>query len=213
MAFFLDEAVEFAAKKHSGQFRIGGSEYITHPIAVANYLKEKGLPSSYQLAGLFHDLLEDTDATEDEIISHSNEEVYRSVVLLTKRKGYEIESYLGAIRDNPMALSVKIADRIHNLHSAKIAPLAFRMKYIAESLDHYKLLAIFSPFYQDFKAALDTLHQTITGAYYCYICKEWHDILSVKMHFIRDNFPLCGNAFDQYEISIRDYERYLNREE
>lgn len=213
MAFFWEQAVDYAAKKHSGQLRIGGSEYITHPIAVANYLKEKGLPIEYQLAGLFHDLLEDTDATEDEIIFHSSEDVYRSVVILTKRKGIDIESYTAAIRDNPMALAVKIADRIHNLHSAKIAPLLFRMKYIAESLDHYKILAIFSPFYQDFKAALVALQETITEEYYCYICKEWHDILTLRMHYTRDNFPLCGKAYVQYEASFRDYERYLNREE
>ena len=59
----LEAAIEFASVKHEGQYRKGGAPYITHPVAVANILKEKGFNEDYQIAGIFHDLLEDTDAT------------------------------------------------------------------------------------------------------------------------------------------------------
>ena len=100
-----DNALRFAAEKHKGQFRIGGAEYITHPMAVAEIVREKGKNIDCQIAALFHDLLEDTDATENEILALSNENVLEAVKLLTKQKGYVMESYVSAIRKNEMAFS------------------------------------------------------------------------------------------------------------
>ncbi len=62
-------ALDFATKKHDGQWRKGGAAYITHPVAVAEYLAQDGMDEDTQIAGLFHDLLEDTDATEAEILA------------------------------------------------------------------------------------------------------------------------------------------------
>ena len=57
-----DNALRFAAEKHKGQFRIGGDEYITHPMAVAEIVRQNGYGIDVQIAALFHDLLEDTDS-------------------------------------------------------------------------------------------------------------------------------------------------------
>lgn len=130
-------AHEFAAEKHSGQFRIGGLPYITHPEAVAEILRQEGYGESYQITGLFHDLLEDTDATEAEIEALGGSEVLEAVKLLTKRKGYVMEEYVGAIRRNPIAFAVKAADRLHNLRSATVADADFKRRYILESIDWY----------------------------------------------------------------------------
>ena len=64
----IEDAIIFATQKHSDQTRKDGSPYIFHPIYVCNLLKDKGFPIEYQIAGLFHDLLENTDATEEEIV-------------------------------------------------------------------------------------------------------------------------------------------------
>ena len=63
----FEDALQLATKKHAGQLRRDGTPYIWHPIAVAGLLRTAGFDEKYQVAGLFHDLLEDTDATEDEI--------------------------------------------------------------------------------------------------------------------------------------------------
>ena len=63
----LEKAIEFMKQKHGNQKRKQGTPYYTHPLAVAELLKQKGFSEEYQLAGLFHDLIEDTDATRDEI--------------------------------------------------------------------------------------------------------------------------------------------------
>lgn len=132
-----NKALEFAMEKHEGQFRIGGLPYVSHPIAVAEILREKGYNVEYQITALFHDLLEDTDAREDEIKALSNERVLEAVKLLTKKKGYIMADYIGAIRRNPMAMAVKAADRLHNLRCAGVADERFKRKYIAESKEWY----------------------------------------------------------------------------
>ena len=79
----VQRALMFATEKHQGQKRIGGDDYITHPIAVCEMLREQGFDENYQITALFHDLLEDTDATEEEILQLGNSEILTAVQLLT----------------------------------------------------------------------------------------------------------------------------------
>lgn len=132
-----DEALKFATKKHEGQFRKGGEPYIIHPIAVANIVKQKGFGIDYQITGLFHDLLEDTDATEEEILHYGNEKILEAVKLLTKFDGYVMADYVANIKKNEIAFQVKAADRLHNLQSAFVTNVDFKRKYILETVDWY----------------------------------------------------------------------------
>lgn len=133
----MEKALAFAAEKHEGQFRIGGEPYISHPAAVASILADWGFGEEYQIAGLFHDLLEDTDATEEEIRALSGDAVLDAVKRLTKQKGYRMESYIAAIKENPVSFAVKAADRLHNLRSAVVSTEAFKQRYIRESIEWY----------------------------------------------------------------------------
>ena len=130
-------ALDFATQKHQGQFRTGGFAYITHPLDVAAILRDKGYGLDYQIAGLFHDLLEDTDATEKEIEALGGKEILEAVKLLTKQKGYIMSDYIAGIRKNPMAFAVKAADRLHNLRCALVCDADFKRRYILESIDWY----------------------------------------------------------------------------
>ena len=130
-------ALEFAKEKHKGQKRIGGDDYITHPVAVSEIVRSQGYDESYQITALFHDLIEDTDATEEEILKYGSSEILEAVKLLTKKKGYNMAEYISAIKKNPIAYAVKAADRLHNLKCAIIANEEFKRKYILETVDWY----------------------------------------------------------------------------
>ena len=130
-------ALEFAKAKHKGQKRIGGDDYVTHPIAVSEIVKNQGFDEIYQIAALFHDLLEDTDATEEEILKYGNKQILEAVNLLTKKKGYDMAEYINAIKQNPVAFAVKAADRLHNLQCAIVTDEEFKRKYILETVDWY----------------------------------------------------------------------------
>lgn len=132
-----DKAKSFAEAKHKGQFRKGGLPYITHPIAVAEKLKNLGYGEDYVIAGLFHDLLEDTDATEKEIEEIGGKEVLKVVKLLTKTDGYVMDEYVSAIKKHPIAKVVKAMDRLHNLECAIACDQSFRKRYVIETIDYY----------------------------------------------------------------------------
>ncbi len=151
----LKSALAFATKKHKGQFRIGGEEYIVHPIAVCEMLQRKGYGLEYQITALFHDLLEDTDATEEEILEYGNAEVLEAVKLLTKRKGYVMAEYIQGIKGNKIARAVKEADRLHNLRQAVLTNAEFKRRYILETVDWYM---DFSP---EIRAAVKKLAESL----------------------------------------------------
>ncbi len=133
----FNNALLFARQKHKGQFRRGGKEYITHPVAVSEILRQKGFEEDYLIAGLFHDLLEDTDATEEEILKLGGLSVLNSVKLVTKKDGFSHKEYIAGIKKDPMAFAVKGADRLHNLLSAVEADEDFRRRYIKDTVEWY----------------------------------------------------------------------------
>ena len=133
----VQRALEYATEKHAGQKRIGGDDYITHPIAVCEIVKAQGYGEAYQIAALFHDLLEDTNATEEEILRLGNQGILTAVKLLTKQKGYDMAEYIGAIKKDEIAFVVKAADRLHNLQCALVTSVEFKRKYILETVDWY----------------------------------------------------------------------------
>ena len=104
--------------------------------------KHEEIQKEYQVTALFHDLREDTDAKECEILALSNENVLNAVKLLTKSKPCNMADYVAKIRKNRIAFVVKTADRLHNLRSAFCTDEDFKKQYILESLKYY---ADFSP--------------------------------------------------------------------
>lgn len=167
MTATLLKAIDFATKKHFGQKRIGGLDYITHPIAVANILLSKGFDETTAIVGVYHDLKEDTDATDEEIIRHGGtdgETVLRTVILLTKAKGYIMKDYIYKISQDFRAKMVKLADRLHNLQCAVVASESFRKRYIKETEEYYIDLAKGTVFDDDIQMALEVLKATLKAS-------------------------------------------------
>ncbi len=155
----IEEYVEFIRKKHNNQNRIQGTPYYLHPVEVSKILKQKGFSKDYQIAGLFHDLLEDTDTTYEEILKISNLEIAEAVRLVTKEKGYIMAEYIERIMKNDMARMVKLADRIHNLKETNLTPKEFQEKYIKETEKWFIDLAKDTVFEKDLNSELNKLKE------------------------------------------------------
>lgn len=116
-------AADFAAKKHATQRRkdVAKTPYINHPIAVANYLAQAGVRDVDTLiCALLHDVVEDTDATLEEVERLFGKRVRDLVADVTddralpreQRKRAQVEHVAHAL---PGARLVKMADKLHNL--------------------------------------------------------------------------------------------------
>ncbi len=114
------KAYEYAQEKHAGQIRkFTDLPYFTHPKAVARLLEQLTGDEELVVSGLLHDVLEDTSATLKEIKELFGDRVASIVEELTSQKPKEMDKglYLGAkmIKMTPAALTVKLADRLHNV--------------------------------------------------------------------------------------------------
>jgi len=107
---FADD-VQRVTELHAGQTReISGEPYVTHPISVAVRLQRLGLDDRTVLTGLYHDVLEDTAVTAQELLEAGVlPEIVEIVQLLTLTTGVADDEYYARIRRNPVALRVKLA--------------------------------------------------------------------------------------------------------
>ena len=108
----LEKAMILAAKGHMGQLDKGGHPYILHPVRVMLHcrtLEEKTV-------AMLHDVLEDTDITEEMLREEGfTERVVETVVCLTKGEGEDYMDYIGRVAKNPLAIQVKLADLEDNM--------------------------------------------------------------------------------------------------
>ncbi len=80
----LRKAYVFSAKEHKGQTRSSGEPYLTHPLSVANILADLKLDMTCVVAGLLHDVLEDTLTTREALEAHFGKDIAHVVEGLTK---------------------------------------------------------------------------------------------------------------------------------
>ena len=110
----IEIAENIARNAHQGQYRKDGiTPYITHPERVADRLSTD---TDAQTVAWLHDVLEDTGVSEASLIAAGiAENIGLAVTLLTKSDGIDYEDYLIKVRDNDLALKVKIEDMLDNL--------------------------------------------------------------------------------------------------
>ena len=77
-------ACEFGTNAHEGQKRVSGEDYFTHPVAVATILLDMGLDPDTVIAGLLHDVIEDTGVTEEELKNKFGSSISNMVEAVTK---------------------------------------------------------------------------------------------------------------------------------
>lgn len=115
-------ARRLAEAHHDGQVDKAGQPYLGHILRVAERVSH--LDDEVIGAALLHDILEDTAATEDDLVAAGiPATVIEAVVLLTKTGG-PLDAYYARIREHPVALAVKLADIADNADPARQAQLA-----------------------------------------------------------------------------------------
>src|SRR5208283_2839184 len=148
----LRRAYIFSAKAHHGQTRLSGEAYLNHPIEVSAILADLKLDSITVVAGLLHDTVEDTTATENEIAAMFGKEVARLVDGMTKLSRMELQSgeqreaenfrkMIVAMANDIRVILIKLADRLHNMRTLNFLSLEKQKRISQETLDIYAPLA------------------------------------------------------------------------
>ena len=148
----LLRAYAYAEKAHSAQKRASGEPYFIHPCEVAKILMGLGMNAATIAAALLHDVIEDTETTEEDIKREFGEEVLNLVSGVTKLDKIEFKSQAEADAENfrkifvAMAkdirvIIIKLADRLHNMRTLGALSHERQQKMAKETLDIYTPLA------------------------------------------------------------------------
>jgi len=166
----VEEAYDFAAAAHAGQTRLSGEPYLVHLVATAYYLACLRLDPTSVVAGLLHDTIEDTEATQAEIeerfghsvarivegVSKFGEIGHRHRILATERdEGEEkrikaekvkqqaenVRKMFLAMAEDPRVVIVKLADRLHNMRTLDVQPPHKQRRIALDTREIYAPLA------------------------------------------------------------------------
>jgi len=154
----IKAAIEFAQTAHEGQLRKSGEPYVNHALATALILTELKVDANSIIAGLLHDVIEDTAITGATIHKQFGQEVLNLVDGVTKVSHVRLNTnhsvddlnakYLESLRKLFLAMAkdyrvvlIKLADRLHNMRTLQYVPVAKQNRIATETIEIYVPLA------------------------------------------------------------------------
>lgn len=149
---FIRGAYEFAALAHNGQNRLSGEPYITHPLAIAKILAELKMDTNTIVAGILHDVIEDTHYTYEDIEERFGKEVAQLVDGVTKiakfqfysKEQEQVESFrkmFVAMANDIRIIIIKLCDRLHNMRTLSSMREDKQVQKANETLNIYAPIA------------------------------------------------------------------------
>lgn len=148
----ITEAYEFAAEAHEGQKRRSGEPYVSHPAAVAIILIDLGLDTDSVIGALLHDVVEDTPVELSTIEKQFGSDVALLVDGVTKlgripyssreeQQAENIRKMLLAMAKDIRVILIKLADRLHNMRTARFLPPEKQLFKAFETMEIYAPIA------------------------------------------------------------------------
>lgn len=148
----IDRAFRYAFDKHKGITRLSGEPYVTHLVAVAEILADLHMREDVVVAGLLHDVVEDTETTTEQVRAEFGDAVAKMVDGVTKIPELKYESkekqqaenlhkmLLSMVNDLRVIL-IKFADRLHNMRTIGAMKPQTQHRIALETMDVYAPLA------------------------------------------------------------------------
>lgn len=148
----IQKAYQLAKTKHENQYRMSGEPYIVHPMNVAYILANLGMDDETLCAALLHDVVEDTDLTNEDLVREFGESIAQMVAGVTKLGSIrftsieekQVENYRKmflAMGKDIRVILIKLADRLHNMRTLKYLTTERQIANAKETMDLYAPLA------------------------------------------------------------------------
>ncbi|WP_026893959.1 RelA/SpoT family protein [Clostridiisalibacter paucivorans] len=146
------KAYNFAERAHEGQARNSGDRFFVHPYDVAMILADINMDIATIVAGLLHDVVEDTDVSLEKIKKYFNEEIANLVDGVTKlkkikyrtkeeRKAENLRKMVIAMSKDIRVIIIKLADRLHNMRTLEYMSEEKKKEKALETLEIYAPIA------------------------------------------------------------------------
>ena len=149
----VEKAYHMADDAHKGQLRKSGEPYIIHPLSVAIILAELELDKETIVAGILHDVAEDTETGLDTIAEEFSDEIAALVDGVTKLdhlsykadntdvQAENLRKMFLAMAKDIRVIMIKLADRLHNMRTLQFQSPAKQIEKARETMDIYAPLA------------------------------------------------------------------------
>ena len=148
----LRKAFDFSAREHRDQVRSSGEPYLVHPLEVAHILAELRLDTASIVAGLLHDVVEDTLTSIEKVAENFGDDVAHIVAGVTKisklnfasdeeAQAQNLRKMILAMVDDIRVIVVKLADRLHNMRTLEFLPEPRRERIARETREIYGPIA------------------------------------------------------------------------
>lgn len=204
----IRKAFVTAERAHDGQTRASGEPYITHPVAVACILADYQLDHETIMAGLLHDVVEDTSVTKEQLTQLFNSNVSNLVSGVTKLDKLQFSNYkeahvanlqkmVMAMVQDIRVIIIKLADRTHNMRTLGGLRADKRRRIAKETLEIYTPIANRLGMYK-FKNILEDL---------CFI-----NLFPMRYHVLKKSISIAiNNRKSEIEQIIKDVSEHLNK--
>jgi len=180
----IRRAYEYSVKAHEGQMRQAGGPYVQHPLAVAGILTFLKLDVQAIAAGLLHDTLEDTVATQEELEQEFGADVARLVEGVTKIGQIPFKTYeekqaenfrkmVLSMADDIRVVFIKLADRLHNIQTLEALSGEKGKKIAQETMEIYAPLAN--------RLGMSWMKQELEDLCFQYLQPEAYSLLKLRL--------------------------------
>ena len=215
-------AYQFGEQYHLGQFRKSGEAYICHPLSVAIILAEMQMDVHGIMAAILHDVVEDTDATLEEITSLFGDDVALLVDGVTKltqlncktkaeAQAENIRKMCLAMAKDLRVIMVKLADRLHNMQTLGVMRPEKKYRIAKETLEIYTPIAN--------RLGMNSIRHQLETLSFKAMYPMRHDVLLAhikkarghRKEIIETITSALENRLDQMEIanSVKGREKFL----
>lgn len=209
----LDLAFDLIVKAHNYQRRKSGEPYVLHPIEVARICYDEiGLGATSVISALLHDVVEDTNVTQDEIKEMFGEKISLIVDGLTKLDGtYNVENkqaenfkkVLSSLVYDVRVILIKMADRLHNLRTIGAMPRSKQIRIAAETEYIYAPLAHRLGLYNVRTEFNDICMKINDPEKYNALSKKLQDSESNRAKYIKEFIEPLKDKLNELEIDYR----------
>ena len=219
----IGKAFDVSEKMHTGQMRKSGEPYFIHPMSVTKILAELGMDDSTLVAGLLHDLVEDTSYSEQELAKDFGEEVRVLVDGVTKlgslafdnkeeKQAENLRKMFLAMSKDIRVLIIKLADTLHNLRTINYLSPEKVIEKSRDTLEIYAPLAsrlgMYALKFELEDIALENLYPEAYANLVTSLAAKKEERQQALDHFVQDIVEALDDLSIRYEISGRTKNLY-----